>query len=258
MHSAIDKHANELPVSYIVCNFTQPLKNQPSLIDFDEVQTLFHEMGHALHQLLTDINHYTIAGTNGVEWDAVELPSQFMEYFVWNYELLTSITKHSQTGLALPYDLFQKMLAARYFQSGIAMLRQLEFALFDIELHCYASNNTVTKSFLNYHKLLDKIRCDTALIATPKFNRFANSFSHIFAGGYAAGYYSYKWAEVLAADIFSQFEILGPKNYGQLGKKFYTSILKQGGLRPMLTNFEEFMNRKPQIDALLHYSGIMP
>lgn len=238
------------PQAYIICNFTPPLNNQPTLLTFDEVQTLFHEMGHALHHLLTQIDHFTISGINGVEWDAVELPSQFMEYFTWNYHILRTITKHIQTGNELPLELYDKLLASRHYQSGLQMLRQLEFAIFDLSLHQALSTN------INYLALLEQIRKDIAVVIPPKYNRFPNSFSHIFAGGYASGYYSYKWAEVLAADIFAEFDQGGVEQYAELGQKFHSNILSLGGLNPMLDNFKAFMGRIPQIDALLRYSGI--
>jgi oligopeptidase A len=249
----IDHTHNFLPHVYIVCNFTPPVNNQPSLLTFDEVQTLFHETGHAMHGLLTQINHYAIAGINGVEWDAVELPSQFMEYFAWNYNILTSISAHIQTQAPLPLELYNKLLAARYFQAGLQMIRQLEFSLFDMYLH---SQEYINQS-LDYQTLLDQVRQEVAVILPPKYNRFANSFSHIFAGGYAAGYYSYKWADVLACDAFSIFDNAKMEDYSELGNKFYTTILSQGGLNSMALNFKQFMGREPKVDALLKYSGII-
>ena len=237
-------------MAYVICNFTPPINNTPCLLTFEEVQTIFHEMGHALHHLLTAVNHYAISGINGVEWDAVELPSQFMEYFTWNYPVLSSITKHVKTSTVLPLELYNKLLNGRFYQSSLHMLRQLEFAIFDLLLHQDLVGN------FNYLKVLNEIRRDVAVTGTPKYNRFPNSFSHIFSGGYASGYYSYKWAEVLATDIFATFDNAGTDKYPELGGKFLTSILSQGGLKPMLKNFEAFMNRLPQIDALLKYSGI--
>ena len=254
MNSAQDKfnykNYSFRPMAYVLCNFTPPMNNEPSLLTFDEVQTIFHEMGHALHHLLTTVNHYAISGINGVEWDAVELPSQFMEYFTWNYPVLSSITKHVQTGNVLPLELYNKLLNGRFYQSSLHMLRQLEFSIFDLLLHQDLVGN------FNYLKILNEIRKDIAVTSTPKFNRFPNSFSHIFSGGYASGYYSYKWAEVLATDIFATFDQAGTDKYPELGQKFLTNILSQGGLNPMLKNFEAFMGRMPQIDALLKYSGI--
>ncbi|HMT02237.1 MAG TPA: M3 family metallopeptidase [Burkholderiales bacterium] len=256
MNSAQDKFkhhkAEFLPIAYVVCNFTQPLNNQSSLLTFDDVQTLFHEMGHALHHLLTEISHFAISGTNGVEWDAVELPSQFMEYFAWNYNILSLISKHIDNNNILPLELYNKLLKSRFFQSGLQMLRQLEFAIFDIILHSdFDPDNS------DYLELLNSIREKVAVIIPPKYNRFPNSFSHIFAGGYAAGYYSYKWAEVLATDIFSEFDDKNLDKYPELGNKFYQTILSKGGLSSMMDNFKEFMGREPNIDALLKYSGIL-
>ncbi|MCC2626017.1 MAG: oligopeptidase [Burkholderiales bacterium] len=238
------------PQAYIICNFTPPINNMPSLLTFDEVQTLFHEMGHALHHLLTRINHFAISGINGVEWDAVELPSQFMEYFTWNYHILQTITRHIKTDEVLPLELYNKLLKSRHYQSGLQMLRQLEFAIFDLSLHQALSAG------IDYNALLNQIRKDIAVIIPPKYNRFPNTFSHIFAGGYASGYYSYKWAEVLATDIFAVFDGAGIQEYARLGQKFYENILSVGGLKPMLDNFKSFMGRIPQVDALLKYSGI--
>lgn len=255
MNPAQDRNVNSdevrLPIVYVICNFTKPLGDKPSLLTFDDVQTLFHEMGHALHHLLTVINIAAISGTNGVEWDAIELPSQFMEYFTWNYKILTTITKHIETGESLPHELYTKLLASRYYQSGLLMLRQLEFALFDLILHSefdYTAGNYLAK--------LDELRQQIAVITPPSYNRFANSFSHIFAGGYAAGYYSYKWAEVLACDVFSIFDGISGAELSQAGEKLRAALLSQGGIRPMMENFKAFMGREPQIDALLKYSGM--
>ncbi|MFN7094464.1 MAG: M3 family metallopeptidase, partial [Burkholderiales bacterium] len=255
MNSAQDKHTYRdekfNPMAYIICNFTNPIGDKPSLLTFDEVQTLFHEMGHALHHLLTQRHHFAISGINGVEWDAVELPSQFMEYFTWNYAILSTITKHITTDQTLPLEFYNKLLNSRFYQSGLQMLRQLEFAIFDILLH---SETNVAS--LDYLRLLDQVRQQVAVITPPKYNRFPNTFSHIFAGSYAAGYYSYKWAEVLATDIFSVFDEVTQEHYKELGQKFLGTILSQGGLNPMLENFKAFMGREPQINALLKYSGI--
>ena len=241
---------NNKPNAGIMCNFTPPSSSEEtSLLTFDEVQTLFHEMGHALHHLLTTVNHYTISGINGVEWDAVELPSQFMEYFVWNKKILDSISSHVNTGESIPDELYQKIINARHYQSGLMMVRQLEFAILDIRLHQLDINTPD-----EYLQLSKQIRQQVAVIIPPEYNRFLNSFSHIFAGGYASGYYSYKWAEVLATDIFNLFDDLD--DYTELGNKFYTNILSRGGITPMLENFIAFMGREPQIAALLKYSGI--
>ncbi len=239
------------PIAFIVCNFTPPNNTQESLLTFDEVQTLFHEMGHALHHLLTEIDHPSISGINGVEWDAVELPSQFMEYFTWNYSILTSISSHIKTKEVIPLELYNKLINSRYFQSGLQMLRQIEFAVTDMILHkeTFASIEQIR------HKITE-IKQQIAVIYPPQIERALNSFTHIFAGGYAAGYYSYKWAEVLATDIFNEFDVQGESNYTVLGQKFYNTILSQGGSKPMLDNFIAFMGREPKIDALLKYSGI--
>ncbi|MBP9742781.1 MAG: M3 family metallopeptidase [Burkholderiales bacterium] len=256
MNSLQDKFMTEeihkQPMAGIMCNFTPPgAESDIVILTFDEVQTLFHEMGHALHHLLTKINHFSISGINGVEWDAVELPSQFMEYFTWNREILTSISCHVETNKAIPDELYTKMMNARYYQSGLMMARQLEFAILDIMLH-KSKNFTIEECY----KITEIVRKKVAVIIPPEYNRFLNSFSHIFAGGYASGYYSYKWAEVLAADIFHKFDAIIDQNYSDLGQKFYNELLSQGGLKPMLENFVLFVGREPQIDALLKYSGI--
>ena len=248
---SVTKEETKLPIAYIICNFTKPVGNKPSLLTFDDVQTLFHEMGHGLHHLLTTINNSSIAGINGVEWDAVELPSQFMEYFAWDYSILVKLTAHVDTDKPLPQELFDKVLASRYYQSGLQMLRQLEFAIFDLLLH---SDFDYKEG--NYLDTLDKVRKEIAVIIPPAYNRFPNSFAHIFAGGYAAGYYSYKWAEVLACDVFSLFDGTSSNKLLELGDKFRTIILSQGGVRPMMDNFKNLMGREPQIDALLKYSGM--
>ena len=240
---------NKQPQATIICNFTPPNNDGITLLTFDEVQTLFHEMGHSLHHLLTTINHFNISGINGVEWDAVELPSQFMEYFAWDRNILNNISSHTKTGLSIPDELYQKLINARYYQSGLGMLRQIEFAILDIKLH--QANISSSKDYLD---LTNEIRAQIAVIPQVSYNRFPNSFGHIFAGGYASGYYSYKWAEVLATDIFSVFE--NQPSYSALGDKFYNTILSKGGLKPMLDNFIAFMGREPQIDALLKNSGI--
>lgn len=255
MNSAQDRSVTSgevrLPIAYIICNFTKPVGEKPSLLTFDDVQTLFHEMGHGLHHLLTVINDSSISGINGVEWDAVELPSQFMEYFAWDYSILAKLTAHIETNQVLPRELFDKVLASRYYQSGMQTLRQLEFAIFDLLLH-----SDFDYSEGNYLELLAKLRREIAVVIPPSYNRFPNSFAHIFAGGYAAGYYSYKWAEVLACDVFSVFDGINGDELTKLGDKFRTLILSQGGIRPMMENFKAMMGREPQIDALLKYSGM--
>ena len=247
----ISDNINKDASAFIICNFTPPSAKKQSLLTFDDVQTLFHEMGHALHHLLTRINHSSISGINGVEWDAVELPSQFMEYFAWNYSILTSITSHVTTGETLPLELYNKLLNSRHYHSALQMLRQLEFSIVDISLH---SSNI--QSIDDARVLVKTVRDKIAVIIPPHFDRSLNSFGHIFAGGYAAGYYSYKWAEVLAMDIFSLFDERGESSYSELGEQFHKTILSQGGLKPMLENFTAFMGREPRIDALLKYSGI--
>lgn len=255
MNSAQDRSVTSgevrLPIAYIICNFTKPVGEKPSLLTFDDVQTLFHEMGHGLHHLLTVINNSSISGINGVEWDVVELPSQFMEYFAWDYSILAKLTAHIESGQVLPREFFDKVLASRYYQSGMQTLRQLEFAIFDLLLH-----SDFDYSEGNYLELLIKLRREIAVVIPPSYNRFPNSFAHIFAGGYAAGYYSYKWAEVLACDVFSVFDGINGDELTKLGDKFRTLILSQGGIRPMMENFKAMMGREPQIDALLKYSGM--
>lgn len=255
MNSAQDRNMEggnkHLPIAYVICNFTKPVDDKPSLLTFDDVQTLFHEMGHALHHLLTVIDNSSISGINGVEWDAVELPSQFMEYFAWDYAILKTITAHIDRGEVLPQELFDKVLAARHYQSGLQMLRQLEFAIYDLQLH-----SSFNPAAGNYLTELEHVRKQIAVLTPPSYNRFANSFAHIFAGGYAAGYYSYKWAEVLACDVFSVFDGISGTQLSEIGAKFQHTILSQGGIRPMMENFVAFMGREPQIDALLKYSGI--
>ena len=248
---SFDNGQANLPQAYIVCNFTRPIGDKHSLLSFDDVQTFFHEMGHGLHHLLTVINNSAISGISGVEWDAVELPSQFMENFAWDYSVLAKLTAHVDTGHVLPQHLFEKVLASRYFQSGLMTLRQIEFSIFDIQLH---SSFDVQEG--DYLKLLEEIRSKISVIIPPSYNRFANTFGHIFAGGYAAGYYSYKWAEVLSCDVFSAFEGKQGDELRVLGQDYLDKILSQGGIRPMMDNFIAFMGREPQIEALLKYSGL--
>jgi oligopeptidase A len=246
----IDGHI-QIPVAYLTCNLTPPVGDNPALFTHDEVITLFHEFGHGLHHMLTKIDVPDVAGINGVEWDAVELPSQFMENFCWQKEALVLFAKHFQTGEVLPDALFEKMVAAKNFQSALQMLRQLEFALFDIKLHL----QTELESEQQIQDILDLVRDEISVGKTPENNRFQNGFSHIFAGGYAAGYYSYKWAEVLSADAFSAFEENGIFNV-DTGQKFLHCILEQGGSRPAMESFKCFRGREPGIDALLEHSGI--
>ncbi len=241
------------PVAYLNCNFAASVAGKPALFTHDEVITLFHEFGHGLHHLLTRIEELGVSGINGVEWDAVELPSQFMENFCWERDVLTPMTRQVDTGAALPQELFDKMLAAKNFQSGMQTVRQLEFALFDMRLHCEFDPHGV----MSVAELLDEVRHQVAVIFPPAFNRFAQSFTHIFAGGYAAGYYSYKWAEVLSADAYSLFEERGVLDPA-MGSRFRDEILAVGGSRPALESFVAFRGREPKIDALLKHSGMSP
>ncbi|YCO43595.1 oligopeptidase A [Thiopseudomonas denitrificans] len=238
-----------LPVAYLVCNFTPAVGDKPALLTHDEVTTLFHEFGHGLHHMLTRVEQLGVSGINGVAWDAVELPSQFMENWCWEQEGLALIAGHWETGEPLPAEMLERMLAARNFQSGMMMVRQLEFSLFDFELHGSQGQGR------SVQQVLDEVRSRVAVMTPPAWNRFANSFGHIFAGGYAAGYYSYKWAEVLSADAFSRFEEEGVLN-PQTGRAFRDSILAKGGSYEPLQLFVEFRGREPQIDALLRHSGL--
>ena len=246
----------QAPVAYLNCNFSGPVGDKPALFTHDEVITLFHEAGHGLHHLLTQIEELGVSGINGVEWDAVELPSQFMENFCWEWDVLKHMTAHVDTGEPLPRALFDRMLAAKNFQSGLQTLRQIEFASFDMHLHDDFDPNGPRTAL----DLIDDIRKKVALIVPPAYNRFPNNFSHIFAGGYAAGYYSYKWAEVLSADAYALFEdeaggyggVLNP----EVGHRFWSEILAQGGARPALESFKAFRGREPTIDALLRHNGM--
>jgi oligopeptidase A len=240
------------PVAYLVCNFTPPTGDQPALLTHDEVETLFHEFGHGLHHMLTQIDHLGVSGINGVEWDAVELPSQFMENWCWEKEALALISGHYQTGEALPDQLFAKMLAAKNFQAGMMMVRQLEFSLFDFKIH----QDYDPAQGGRIYQTLQSIRDRVAVVKPPAFNRFAHSFSHIFAGGYAAGYYSYKWAEVLSADAFSLFEENGIFDRAT-GEAFLHNVLEQGGSSEAMSLFKNFRGREPKIDALLRHNGIV-
>ncbi|MDO9469666.1 MAG: M3 family metallopeptidase [Nitrosomonas sp.] len=251
-------HAMQIPVAYLTCNFSAPVTiNQqirPALFTHNEVIVLFHEFGHGLHHLLTQVEDLGVSGINGVEWDAVELPSQFMENFCWEWDVLTGMTKHIDTGESLPRALFDKMLRAKNFQSGLQMLRQIEFALFDMHVHFDFKPNG-GKTVL---QLLNDIRRDVAVIIPPDFNRFPNSFAHIFAGGYAAGYYSYKWAEVLSADAYSMFEETAADGVvnAATGSHFLEEILAVGGSRSALESFIAFRGREPELDALLRHNGM--
>jgi oligopeptidase A len=241
----------QVPVAYLTCNFSSPVGGKPALFTHDEVTTLFHEFGHGLHHMLTLVDYTSVAGINGVKWDAVELPSQFMENWCWERQALDVLARHHETGAPLPEELYKKMIAARNFQSAMQMVRQIEFSLFDMRLHCdYDPNGTRT-----IQQLLDEVRQEVSVVFPPAFNRFPNSFGHIFAGGYAAGYYSYKWAEVLSADAFSKFEENGVFNR-KTGEEFLHHILEQGGTYEPMELFVRFRGRKPTIDALLRHSGL--
>jgi len=241
------------PVAYMVCNFSAPVGGKPALLTHDDVITLFHEFGHALHHLLSQVDEVQASGIHGVEWDAVELPSQFMENFCWEWDVLRHMTAHVDTGAPLPQPLFDRMLAAKNFQSGMQTVRQLEFSLFDLHLHFdFAPANGGVMGLLN------RIRSEVAVIVPPDYNRFPHGFSHIFAGGYSAGYYSYKWAEVLSADAYSLFEeqprgVLDPDT----GARFRDEVLSVGGSRPALDSFRAFRGRDPQVDALLRHNGMV-
>ena len=241
----------QTPVAYMTCNFSAPVGNKPALFTHDEVITLFHEFGHGLHHLLTEVDEIGVSGINGVEWDAVELPSQFMENFCWEWEVLSGMTRHVETSKPLPRTLFDKMLAAKNFQSGLQSLRQIEFAMFDMLMHS-AFEPGGSRTIL---QLLDEVRAEVAVLMPPEYNRFPNSFSHIFAGGYGAGYYSYKWAEVLSSDAYSLFEEQGVLN-PVTGAKFRSEILAVGGSRDAMQSFVSFRGREPTIDALLRHNGL--
>jgi len=251
----------QTPVAYLNCNFSRPVGGKPALFTHDDVITLFHESGHGLHHLLTRVEDLAVSGINGVEWDAVELPSQFMENFCWEWDVLTGMTRHVDSGEPLPRALFDKMIAAKNFQSGLATLRQVEFALFDMRLHAEFDPAATGAGGLGVQALLDEVRREVAVMVPPAWNRFPNSFSHIFGGGYAAGYYSYKWAEVLSADAYSAFEenrsSKGILDAGT-GLRFRDEILAVGGSRPAADSFRAFRGREPRVDALLRHNGMIP
>jgi oligopeptidase A len=244
------------PVAYLTCNFSGPIEGREPYFTHREVITLFHEFGHGLHQLLTRVDVAGVSGLQGVEWDAVELPSQFMENYCWEWDVLSQMTAHAETGRPLPRELFDRMLAARNFGSGIATLRQIEFALFDMLLHTeYAPDGG--GRFATPQAVLDAVRREVAVIERPAYDRFMHAFGHVFAGGYAAGYYSYKWAEVLSADAFSLFEergVLSP----EIGARFRDEVLARGGSRPAIESFIAFRGRPPSLDALLRHNGMVP
>ncbi len=249
----------QTPIAYLTCNFTEPAVidgvTKPAYFTHDDVITLFHEFGHGLHHMLTAVDELGVSGISGVEWDAVELPSQFMENFCWEWDVLQHMTAHAETGEPLPRALYDKMIAAKNFQSGLQMLRQVEFSLFDMHLHYDYDPNGAT----SVADLLADVRHRVAVIIPPAFNRFQHSFSHIFAGGYAAGYYSYKWAEVLSADAYGAFEEAqgDPNRLAETGLAFHREILSVGGSRPALESFAAFRGREPSIDALLRHNGMV-
>ncbi len=243
----------QTPLAHLVCNFADGVEGKPPLLTHDDVTTLFHESGHGLHHMLTRVDERDVSGISGVEWDAVELPSQFMENFCWEWSVLRHMTAHVDTGAPLPRELFDKMVAAKNFQSGLQTLRQIEFALFDMLLH---TDHDPSQDFM---PLLTKVREEIAVMQPPAFSRTAHTFSHIFAGGYAAGYYSYKWAEVLSADAYAAFEETAGKDglpSIETGRKYRQSILEAGGSRPAIESFKAFRGREPSLDALLRHQGM--
>jgi oligopeptidase A len=251
----------QTPVSFLTCNFARPAGGKPALFTHDEVLTLFHEFGHGLHHLLTRVDEMAVAGIRGVEWDAVELPSQFMENFAWDWQVLQGLSAHADTGAPLPRDLFDKMIAARNFQSGMQTLRQVEFGLIDMRLHTELDPSGATVA--DVLRIVDEVRREVAVVHPPEWNRMISGFTHVFAGGYAAGYYSYKWAEVLSADCYAAFEeaaqAAGPGRSTldpAVGRRFFDEILAVGGSRPALESFTAFRGRAPQIDALLRHHGM--
>ena len=241
----------QTPVAYLNCNFAPPVGGRPALFTHDEVITLFHEFGHGLHHLLTLMEDMGVSGISGVEWDAVELPSQFMENFCWEWEVLCSMTRHVETGKPLPRALFEKMIAAKNFQIGLQTLRQIEFSIFDMTVH----SDFKPDGKHTVMEILASVRKEVAVLIPPAYNRFPNSFSHIFAGGYGAGYYSYKWAEVLSADAYSLFEEHGILN-AEIGARFRKEVLAVGGSRDAMESFVAFRGREPSIDALLRHNGL--
>jgi len=243
----------QTPVAHLVCNFADGVDGQPPLLSHDDVITLFHECGHGLHHLLTQVNERDVSGISGVEWDAVELPSQFMENFCWEWSVLRHMTGHVDTGEALPRALFDKMMAAKNFQSGLQTLRQIEFSLFDMRLHTEGARAH------DFMQVLQDVRAEVSVLTAPRWGRTPHSFSHIFAGGYAAGYYSYKWAEVLSADAYAAFEETAGSDGTpsvETGRRYRKEILEAGGSRPAMTSFKAFRGREPQLDALLRHQGM--
>jgi oligopeptidase A len=239
----------QTPVAHLVCNFAEGVGGKPALLTHDSVLTLFHEFGHGLHHMLTQVDDIGVAGISGVEWDAVELPSQFLENFCWEWDVLKHMTAHVDTGEPLPRVLYDKMVAAKNFQSGLQTLRQIEFSLFDMRLHAEPGSEA------KIQEVIDEVRAEVAVFPPPAFNRMQHSFSHIFSGGYAAGYYSYKWAEVLSADAYSAFEEAGVLDVAT-GRRYRREILEAGGSRPAEESFTAFRGREPRIDALLRHQGM--
>jgi oligopeptidase A len=247
----LDDGSIQMPIAFLTCNFTRAVDNKPALLTQDEVETLFHEFGHCLHHLLTKIEYPSISGINGVPWDAVEFPSQIMEHWAWEKATMPLISGHYETGEPLPDEIYHKLLAAKNFQSGLQMLRQLEFSLFDFRLHSEYDPALGGR----VQSILNELRKLSAVVKVPAYNRFQNTFSHIFSGSYAAGYYSYKWAEVLSSDAYSLFEETGVFN-ADTGRKYMQSILEVGGVRDPMVSFVVFRGREPKIDALLRHSGL--
>lgn len=248
----------QTPVAHLVCNFAEGVQGKPALLTHDDVITLFHEFGHGLHHMLTQVNERDVSGISGVEWDAVELPSQFMENFCWEWDVIKHMTAHVETGESLPRELFDKMLAAKNFQSGMQTLRQVEFSLFDMHLHSQPEAVPDGEAILG---LLNAVRDEVAVLKAPVYSRTAQTFSHIFAGGYSAGYYSYKWAEVLSADAYAAFEEAAEKNGTSTvdvatGRRYREAILEAGGSRPAMASFKAFRGREPAVDALLRHQGM--
>ena len=249
-----DVAGTQTPVAHLVCNYAKGVGDKPALLTHDDVITLFHEFGHGLHHMLTKVEDIGVSGISGVEWDAVELPSQFMENFCWEWALVQKLTHHVDTGESLPRALYDKMIAAKNFQSGLMTLRQIELSLFDMRLHAEPGSDQRIQA------VVDEVRQEVAVNIPPSFNRFQHSFSHIFAGGYSAGYYSYKWAEVLSADAFAAFEEAATPEHGvlnpQVGRQYREAILEAGGARSAMDNFKAFRGREPRIDALLRHQGM--
>ena len=247
----------QTPVAYLTCNFSAPIGGKPACFTHDEVITLFHEFGHGLHHMLTRVDELAVSGINGVEWDAVELPSQFMENFCWEWDVLADMSSHVDTGAKLPRALFDKMLAAKNFQSGLATMRQIVFSMFDMRLHI----DFDAEGAQNANDLAREINERYHVIPQASFSRWPNTFSHVFAGGYAAGYYSYKWAEVLSADAYAAFEDAARLADGSVldaatGERYRREILEVGGSRPAMESFKAFRGRAPTIDALLRHNGM--